>query len=174
MNLLVSACLLGVCCRYNGKGERNQELVALMDKHTLIPVCPEQLGGMMTPRAPSEIYSRQAQRESTLLSPTEKIAERKVTNRDGADVTEFYRKGAEETLKLAQLYGCGCAVLKERSPSCGNRQIYDGTFTGTLIKGQGITAELLEKNGIRVLGESQLKMLETEEISAANVQEKKN
>lgn len=148
MNLLVSACLLGVSCRYNGKGERNKELAALMKMYTLIPVCPEQLGGMQTPRVPSEIYLKQV---------SDGEMEKRVKNREGLDVTEFFRRGAEETLKLAKLYGCRYAVLKERSPSCGNQQIYDGTFTKTLVKGRGITAELLERNGILVFGESQLK-----------------
>ncbi|MFR4440281.1 MAG: DUF523 domain-containing protein, partial [Hungatella sp.] len=100
--------------------------------------CPEQLGGMATPRLPAE---RQGDR---------------VINKAGEDVTEHYQKGAEETLKLAKLYQCSCAILKERSPSCGCGQIYDGTFSRTLTDGDGVTARLLKEHGIVVMGESEL------------------
>ena len=106
-----------------------------------VPVCPEQLGGLPTPRAPSE---RQGERVVSSL---------------GADVTAQYRRGAEETLRLAELYGCTTAVLKERSPSCGSGAIYDGTFTGTVTEGWGTAAALLRRHGVRVLGESQLASL---------------
>lgn len=135
-NILVSACLLGVNCRYDGKNGRAESVVSLMKEYHLIPVCPEQLGGLMTPREPAE---RQGER---------------VTDRTGKDVTGCFRKGALETLKLAELYNCKRAILKERSPSCGHGVIYDGTFTGTKISGSGMTARLLEKNGITVMGES--------------------
>lgn len=134
--ILVSACLMGVNCRYNGKGELCKALTARMDEIQMIPVCPEILGGLSTPR-----------------DPAERCQGRVVTNQ-GADVTAQYAKGAEETLKLAKLYGCRYAVLKERSPSCGRGKIYDGTHSGRLTDGDGMTAELLEKNGIRVFGES--------------------
>ena len=107
----------------------------------LIPVCPEQLGGMSTPREP---------------------AERKdggVWNRKGEEVTAYYEKGAKEALKLARLYRCRKAVLKERSPSCGCGGIYDGTFTRTLTQGHGVTAELLREHGIQVVGESETGMV---------------
>ena len=136
-NILVSACLLGADCKYNGKNNRNENVLRLMEKHTLIPVCPEQLGGLTTPRPPAE---RRAER---------------VVAKDGRDVTEQYRRGAEETLRLAQLFGCEAAVLKERSPSCGAGAIYDGTFSGTLCEGYGVCAQLLLENGIAVYGESQ-------------------
>ncbi len=136
MKLLVSACLLGVCCRYNGEGELDPSIAELMKEHQLIPVCPEILGGLPTPRVPAE---RQGGR---------------VVTKDGRDVTKAYEKGAEETLKLARLYGCTRAILKERSPSCGSGRIYDGTFSRKQIDGYGITAELLEKNGIQTAGES--------------------
>ena len=109
MNILVSACLLGVNCRYSGKGELCQELQKLMKEHHLIPVCPEQLGGLATPRTPAE-----------------RVKDRVVTQM-GEDVTAQYEKGARETAGLAELFGCRCAVLKERSPSCGNGRIYEGT-----------------------------------------------
>ncbi len=141
MNILVSACLLGVECRYNGKGVLDPAVKALMDRHCLIPVCPEIMGGLATPRTPAE------------------RACGRVITRDGEDVTPAYEKGAEEVLKLAMLYGCRAAVLKERSPSCGNGQIYDGTFTGKLTEGEGVCAGLLKSHGIKVYGESQIERL---------------
>ena len=141
--VLVSACLLGVCCRYDGKGNPNSEVLALLDRDDvmLIPVCPEQLSGMPTPRIPSE---RQSGR---------------VMNRAGEDVTASFRKGAEEALRIARLYDCRYAIFKERSPSCGCGRIYDGSFTGTLTEGNGVTTELLLQEAIRVCGESQIETL---------------
>ena len=136
MNILVSACLLGVRCRYDGAGQEHAEVYRLLEGNTLIPVCPEILGGLATPREPAE------RRDC------------RVVTRAGADVTDAFCRGAEETLRLARLFHCELAVLKERSPSCGCGRIYDGTFTGTVIPGSGVTAELLTKNGIRVIGES--------------------
>lgn len=136
MKILVSACLLGVSCRYDGKSKLHPAVEKLMEKHTLIPVCSEIFGGLPTPRAPAE---RQGER---------------IVTKDGQDVTAAYRRGAEEVLRLAKLYGCEMAILKERSPSCGSGKIYDGTFTGTLTDGFGVTAELLRNSGIRVIGES--------------------
>ena len=140
MKLLVSACLLGVCCRYDGDSKAYPGIEQLARRHTLVPVCPEQLGGLPTPRPPAE---RRGDR---------------VVTRSG-DVTEQYRRGAEETLKLCNLFGCEAAVLKERSPSCGRGAVYDGTFTGTLTPGDGVTAELLVLHGIPVYGESQIEDL---------------
>ena len=139
-NILVSACLLGVCCRYDGKGNPSENVQLLLNREdvTLIPVCPEQLGGMSTPRTPSE-----------------RLADR-VFSRDGDDVTEKFRQGAKSALQIAHMYRCQTAILKERSPSCGCGIIYDGSFSGTLTEGKGMTAELLESNGIRILGESQI------------------
>ena len=141
MRLLVSACLLGVCCRYDGAGKTHPLAGELMTRYTVIPVCPEQRGGRPTPRPPAE---RQGER---------------VMAKGGLDVTEPYRRGAEETLKLSRLFGCQTAVLKERSPSCGCGHIYDGTFSGTVTTGDGVTAALLRENGISVLGESQIETL---------------
>ena len=141
MTILVSACLLGCPCRYDGTAKADPRVLALMERHTLIPVCPEQLGGLPTPRNPSE---RRGER---------------VVMSDGRDVTAEYRRGAEEALRLARLYGCTAAVLKEKSPSCGCGRIYDGTFSGTLTDGDGVTAELLKENGIKVYGESELEKL---------------
>lgn len=137
MRLLVSACLLGACCRYDGASKAHPLMLELAARHTLVPVCPEQLGGLATPRPPAE-----------------RRGDRVVTG--AGDVTAQYRRGAEETLRLCKLLGCEAAVLKERSPSCGHGQIYDGTFSGTLTAGDGVTAELLIANGIPVYGESQI------------------
>lgn len=138
MKLLISACLLGVCCRYDGASKPHPMVEALAAKHTLIPVCPEQMGGLATPRPPSE---RQGDR---------------VMAKTGTDMTAQYRRGAEEALRLCQLFQCDGAVLKEKSPSCGSGRIYDGTFTGTLKEGDGTAAELLKAHGIPVYGESQI------------------
>ena len=141
MRILISACLLGTCCRYDGASKGQPLVKALAERHMLVPVCPEQLGGLPTPRPPAE---RQGGT---------------VRTRSGIDVTDQYRRGAEETLRLCRLLGCEAAVLKERSPSCGRGQIYDGTFSGTLTAGDGVTAELLTANGIPVYGESQIETL---------------
>ncbi len=135
MRILVSACLLGLCCRYDGQSKRSDRVLALAEKHELIPVCPEQLGGLPTPRAPAEIRNG------------------RVINNQGRDVTAQYEKGATETLRLYDLLHCDCALLKARSPSCGAEQVYDGAFSGTLIPGQGIAAKLLSEHHITVLSE---------------------
>lgn len=140
MNVLISACLLGLACRYDGQRKEYsavEELLKERDIH-LIPFCPEQGGGLATPRDPAE---RQGDA---------------VRTQSGRDVTEQYRRGAAMALNLAQTFGCAVAVLKEKSPSCGSGRIYDGTFTRTLTAGDGVTAELLKKHGIAVIGESQI------------------
>ena len=139
--LLVSACLLGTPCRYDGKSKADARVQALAEKYELIPVCPEQLGGLPTPRVPSE-----------------RRGERVITG-DGRDVTAEYRRGAEAALALCLKNGCKAAVLKERSPSCGCGQIYDGTFSRRLIAGDGVTAEALKECGITVYGESDVEKL---------------
>ena len=139
-NILVSACLLGVNCRYDGGNGRREWVVSLMERYNLIPVCPEQLGGLKTPREPAERQGTDS-----------------VMDRTGKDVTEYFIRGAEETLKIAELYGCKRAILKERSPSCGHGMIYDGTFSGKRVPGSGVTASLLEENGITVMGESSIR-----------------
>lgn len=143
MNILISGCLLGIGCRYDGKKKPLPEetLNLLKDRFNLIPVCPEQLGGLPTPRIPSE---RQGD---------------KFFMADGTDVTENYRRGAEETLYIAKLFSCSMALLKEKSPSCGCGFIYDGSFSKTLTKGDGMTAEVLKENGIEIFGESQIEEL---------------
>lgn len=141
MNILVSACLLGVNCRFDGKSKFTEQLKALQKKHNLIPICPEVYGGLKTPR-----------------DPAEKVMD-KVITKSGEDVTEQFQKGAEEVLKLAKFYDCKLVILKERSPSCGYGKIYDGTFTGTIVDGNGVAAELLTQNGITVIGESEIEKL---------------
>lgn len=137
MKILISACLLGVNCRYNAKKlEVSEEIARLMEKHALVPFCPEVYGGLATPREPSEIRGG------------------RVYSRAGDDVTEAFRHGAEEGLALFRLMGCECAVLKERSPSCGAGKIYDGTFSGNLVEGDGFLAAILKREGIPVVGET--------------------
>ena len=135
-NIIVSACLLGVSCRYDGNSKPSREVISLKEKYNLIPVCPEIMGGLPTPRLSSEIRGEL------------------VVMKDGRDVTKEYKRGAEEVLRLAQMFECKIAVLKENSPSCGCGKIYDGTFSRKLIDGNGITAGLLLKNGIKVFGET--------------------
>ncbi len=136
--ILISGCLLGLCCRYDGKSKPNENIKALSEKYYLIPICPEQLGGLPTPRYPSEI-----------------IGER-VVSCTGIDVTAEYRRGAVEALRLSQLFGCKKAILKERSPSCGFGRVYDGSFSGGLVDGNGVSAALLAANGIEIFGESRI------------------
>jgi len=130
--LLVSACLLGENCKYSGGNNYNPAVAALEERFILIPVCPEQLGGLPTPRLPSE-----------------RVGER-VVNREGSDVTDAFRLGAEKTLEIARVNGVRRAVLQERSPSCGCGVIYDGTFSGKLVPGMGVSTQLLEDSGIQV------------------------
>lgn len=130
--LLVSACLLGENCKYSGGNNFSPAVRSLAERFELIPVCPERLGGLPTPRTPSE-----------------RVGDR-VLNREGEDVTEAFRRGAERALEIARANGVTRAVLQERSPSCGSGRIYDGTFSGTLIPGQGVAARLLAENGVRV------------------------
>ena len=137
--ILVSACLLGVPCRYDGKSKPVKEIQNLESTFTLIPFCPEVEGGLSTPRLPCELQNS------------------KVIRKDGVDLTKEYTLGAEKALALCKKMGCKIAILKEKSPSCGSRLIYDGTFSGTPKKGQGITAKLLSENDIKVYSEEDYK-----------------
>ena len=141
MNILISGCLLGLKCRYDAKEKKLPEIEKLIEIYNLIPVCPEQLGGLPTPRIPAERVNN------------------KVVNQAGVDVTKEYQLGAEEALKIAKLYNCKKAILKEKSPSCGCGKIYDGTFSRNLTDGNGVTADLLLKNGIEIFGESEIDKL---------------
>ena len=144
--LLISSCLLGVSCRYDGRSVPNDNAKNLSEKFSLVPFCPEIYGGLPTPRIPSE-----------------RVGER-VMSKAGADVTDNYNKGAMEGVTLCRELGIEIALLKEKSPACGSRGIYDGTFSGTLVDGEGVLAELLRKNGIKVYGESQIEDLIKENL----------
>lgn len=141
VRLLVSACLLGMNCRYCGGCCEDRRVVALLEECWLVPVCPEQLGGLPTPRAPNEILNG------------------RVVESDGRDNTEAFERGAQEALRTAKLLGCDFALLKERSPSCGSNMIYDGSFTGRQVHGAGVTARLLAEHGIRVFSEERIEDL---------------
>ena len=144
-NVLISACLLGFECKYCGGSNKltEQQLAALGERFRLIPVCPETAGGLPTPRDPSE-----------------RLGDKVVSNQ-GRDVTAQYQKGAETALWLARRYDCKAALLKEKSPSCGSGMIYDGSFTGKLIPGDGVAAEELKKERLIVFGESDTDLLIT-------------
>lgn len=135
---LVSACLLGAACRYDGGSNPCPRLAAVAALAQLVPVCPEQLGGLPTPRAPAE------------------RVDGRVLTRDGADVTAAFHRGAEQARRLADFFGARYALLKARSPSCGAGAVYDGSFSGRLVPGDGVAARLLREAGLRVFTEEQL------------------
>lgn len=136
--LLISACLLGVNCRYDGGSMLLPQAEALRDRYQLVPVCCEVYGGLPTPRIPCEIRNGRVWRQ------------------DGSDMTENFQRGAQEILRLARFFGCRRALLKERSPSCGFGVIYDGTFQGGYAPGNGVLAQLLHDNGLDIYGESRV------------------
>ena len=138
MKILVSKCLLGENCRYCGDNCKNERVLALKARYTLVGVCPEQDGGLPTPRQPAE-----------------RLGE-KVIARDGRDVTREYEAGAQTALETALREGASFAVLKAKSPSCGTGVIYDGSFTGAKVSGNGVTAQLLLDNGIPVYTEDEI------------------
>ena len=125
--VIVSACLLGINCKYNGENNKNDKVIKYLEDKEVIPICPEIYGGLPTPR-----------------NPAEQVGDKVITNK-GIDVTDNYLKGAEETLKLAKHFNIKKAILKAKSPSCGVQNIYDGSFTKTLIKKDGIKTKLLKK-----------------------------
>lgn len=141
MTILVSACLMGLSCRYDGSGCSQAGIERLKAAHHLIPVCPEVYGGLPTPREPAEIIGG------------------RVVTKSGGDVTAQYQKGAEEALLLARRLDCRAALLKAKSPSCGKGEIYDGSFGGRLILGDGILARLLSEEGIPVFTEHEIEAL---------------
>jgi len=130
---LVSACLLGLKTKYNGEDNYREDLIELLSEYILIPVCPEQLGGLSTPRERAEIKNG------------------KVITISDKDVSYYFIKGANEVLKIAQLYNIKYAFFKAYSPSCGFGKIYDGSFSGRLTNGNGIAAKLLSENGIEII-----------------------
>lgn len=136
--LLVSACLAGIPCRWDGQAKGMAEVMDLVRQGKAIPVCPEQLGGLTTPREPSE------GRVDHVVSSS------------GQDVTTQFERGARIVLDIARHYGCTTAILKARSPSCGSGLVYDGSFDGRLVPGDGVTAALLKANGISVRTEEEI------------------
>lgn len=136
MNILVSSCLLGCKCRYDGNLQKINIFNYLKENYCLIPFCPEQAGGLPTPRIPSEIVKG------------------KVLNKNNIDCTKEFTNGANEALKICELFNISYAILKSKSPSCGFGEIYDGSFSGNLITGNGITGDLLYKNNIKILNEN--------------------
>jgi len=141
---LISSCLCGINCKYSGGNNLNEGCLRLLEEGKAILVCPEQLGGLSTPRTPAEI-------KGTARGVLDKND--KVITKDNIDVTEAFLKGAMETLHIAKLSNIKAAILKEGSPSCGVNYIYDGSFTGKKVSGKGITATILEENGIDVISE---------------------
>lgn len=139
--LLVSACLAGINCKYNGKNNYNEKIFNLVKEGRAIPVCAEQLGGLTTPRLPSEIKNINGKKY--------------VINSNNIDVTKEFEKGANEVLKLAKSLNVKNAILKARSPSCGKGKIYNGNFDNTIVNGNGILAELLLNNDIEVITEDE-------------------
>lgn len=142
---LISACLVGVNCRYDGGNNQVEELVERLQQGLVIPVCPEQLGGLSTPRNPAELQGGDGSAAWT--------GGAWIISKKGEDFTGAFCRGAGETLALAQRSGCQRAILKENSPSCGSGCIRDGTFSGRLIPGSGVTAWLLRREGLQVFSE---------------------
>ena len=139
---LVSACLAGENCRYDGSNVLDERIAGLVTAGRAAAVCPEVLGGLPVPREPCEIQSVKG-------GPV------KVISQSGRDCTKYFRKGAERVLRIARKSGIKTAILKSRSPSCGCGSIYDGTFSGRLVEGRGVTADLLIRNGISVFTEDE-------------------
>lgn len=136
MKIAVSSCLLGINCKYNGDSNYNEKIINLKKDHTLIPICPEVLGGLDTPRVPAEIVGD------------------KVINQQGVDVTSNYQLGAMKALAILKENNIDVVILKAKSPSCGMGKVYDGTFNHILIDGDGITTQLFKKNGIKIYNEN--------------------
>lgn len=147
---MVSACLAGFPCRYDGKSQLLPEIVELVRRGEALPLCPEQLAGLPVPR-----------------KPVEKVGDKSLAA-DGEDFTDIFDKAAQETLNLCQAFGCGKEILKSKSPSCGFGIIYDGSFSGRLVSGNGVTADLLQKNGIEIMTDEEF----VESINTVNMKEK--
>lgn len=151
--MMVSACLIGARTAYDGRDRLSMPLAAALSGMKVVAFCPEQLGGLPTPRAPSEIRSPAGRDPDCRL---------RVLSEDGDDVTEAFARGARESVHLATRLGCSVAVMKPRSPSCSPGGLYDGTFTGRVIEGKGLAARALEDEGVRVM--TPAKFLETVEL----------
>ena len=147
--VLVSACLLGIKCKYNGGDNKNEKVLKFLEGRDYIKICPESMGGLESPRLPSEVEA-----DYDGIDVVEGRA--KVYGKDGRDLTEEFLKGAQISLDQAKKHQVSLAILKESSPSCGGNKIYTGRFEGQKKEGQGVTAALLGKNGIRVLTEEDL------------------
>ncbi len=146
---LCSACLLGVKCAWHGEDRyRNEKAIELSRREKLIPVCPERLGGLSTPRPSAEIQNGSGE---DVLDGKAKVLDKK-----GEDVTEQFLKGAQKVLEIARERGATNFIGKARSPSCGCGKIYDGTFSGKLVKGDGVTTALLKKNGVKIIPEKDI------------------
>ena len=146
MKIMVSACLAGENCKYNGGNNRNEKVCRLMEEHEVVTICPESMGGLPIPRPPAEILNG------------------RVVNREGRDVDREFREGARKCLDLARSWQPDLIILQSRSPSCGVGRRYDGTFTGTLVEGHGVTARLLIEEGFRVIDVKDLQETENDEI----------
>ena len=133
---LISACLVGINCKYNGGNNYNEKALNLVKSGKAIPICPEQLGGLSTPRIPSEIKNIDGKTC--------------VINKEGINVTEQFQRGAKEVLKIVQNLNINKVILKSKSPSCGIGKVYSGNFDGELVEGNGVTAQLLKDNGIEI------------------------
>jgi len=139
MKIAVSACLMGENCKYNGGNNYSEKVIEFVKGHEVIPICPEVLGGLPTPRESSEIVNGT------------------VRHKDGSSVDEEFRKGAKLALDIVLKNNVDMVILQSRSPSCGVNTVYDGTFTGKLIPGEGVFAELLRKHNIKVIDVGDLK-----------------
>lgn len=146
--ILISACLCGVNCKYSGENNLNEDILKLIEEEKVMLICPEQLGGLCTPRKPCEIKNGSG--EEVLDGRA------KVINNNNEDCTENFTRGAYEALNIAKKFGVSVAILKGKSPSCGCGEIYDGTFNNNKIKGNGVTTSLFLRNNIRVYTEKQL------------------
>ncbi|MBR4401890.1 MAG: DUF523 domain-containing protein [Synergistes sp.] len=142
--VIVSACLLGVDCRYSGECRADGRVLELMERYSLMPICPEQLGGLPTPRNACE------------------ISDGRVVDAEGADFTDNFIKGAREVLRVARMFDCRFALMKENSPSCGVNYIHDGIFSGGKIAGSGVTSRMLREAGIKVFSEDETELLKEE------------
>ena len=141
MKIGISSCLLGIQCKYNGGSNYNEDIIRLKEKYEIIPICPEVLGGLSIPRVPSEIVNN------------------KVINQEGIDVTNNYNQGALKALQILKENNVNVVILKSKSPSCGKGEVYDGTFSHTLIKGNGVTTQLFLDNNITIYNEHNYKDL---------------
>ncbi|WP_338541510.1 DUF523 domain-containing protein [Paenibacillus tundrae] len=151
MRYLVSSCLAGVACRYNGTASLDERIRELVAQDQAKMVCPELLGGFVTPREAAEIIGGTGQ---DVLDGTAKVIEK-----GGRDVTDLYIKGAYETLEWARKLEVSCVVLKEYSPSCGTQMIYDGSFDNHKVVGEGVTSALLRQEGFTVISENEFMAL---------------